>query len=83
MAQLWLEAMPSWSRCRVRLGPKVLAWFSAVMGSPGLVTVRHEDVLMAATVSEDLASLQVSKLGAKASQAWWSLKGIERWGLGF
>ena len=37
---------------------------------------------MAATVSEGSASLQVSELGAKAGQAW-SLKCIERWGLGF
>ena len=37
---------------------------------------------MAATVSEGSASLQVSEFGAKAGQAW-SLKGVERWGLGF
>ena len=37
---------------------------------------------VAAMVSEGSASLQVSELGTKASQAW-SLKGIKRWGLGF
>ena len=37
---------------------------------------------VAATVSEGSASLQVSELGANGGQAW-SLKGVERWGLGF
>jgi hypothetical protein len=83
VAQLWLEAMPSWSQCRGRLGSKALAWFSVVMGSPRLVTVQREDVLVVATVSEGSASLQVLELGTKAGQAWWSLKGVKRWGLGF
>ena len=37
---------------------------------------------MAATVSEGSALLHVSALSTKAGQAW-SLKCIERWGLGF
>ena len=60
---------------------------AAVVGVQGEVEAQVGDGptqghSVAATVSEGSASLQVSELGAKAGQAW-SLKGVERWGLGF
>ena len=60
---------------------------AAVVGVQGEVEAQVGDGPMqghsvAATVFEGSASLQVLELGAKAGQAW-SLKGVERWGLGF
>ena len=60
---------------------------AAVVGVQGEVEAQVGDGSMqghsvAATVSEGSSSLQVSELGANGGQAW-SLKGVERWGLGF
>ena len=82
---VWLSGLGGRRWCRWLLA--VVQGDAVVVGVQGEVEAQVGDDptqghSVAAMVSKGSASLQVLELGAKAGQAW-SLKCIERWGLGF